>query len=336
MSSNSTSPSSITPVVFFKRSTKGKTSTFRKRATTHPPTSDDDDSDDIPSGLRPTKKRKLANIGAHTSTSAIAASASAEAEDLTTKFTASSRDIVSSASAEATRSNDWYDEESLLGKKKKETTTTPVEVQDGTYRGASASYQSFIKKQGSDNGGGGEPKGVGPMKAPANVRTITVTDYAPDVCKDYKQTGFCGFGDTCKFLHAREDYAAGWKLDREWEIKKNGGRMPDLPGARMGTGDWRGKDNEKKEEEVPFKCVICKEDYKNPAVTKCGHYFCEKCAVDRYRKNPSCKICGKRTDGVFNAAKSLQRKLEIRRKREEEAAEKEKGEDDHGKDAGRK
>lgn len=37
-------------------------------------------------------------------------------------------------------------------------------------------------------------KSFGPVKAPTNVRTITVTDFAPDVCKDYKQTGFCGFG----------------------------------------------------------------------------------------------------------------------------------------------
>jgi RING finger protein 113A len=37
-------------------------------------------------------------------------------------------------------------------------------------------------------------KSFGPIKASTNVRTITVTDFAPDVCKDYKQTGFCGFG----------------------------------------------------------------------------------------------------------------------------------------------
>lgn len=38
-------------------------------------------------------------------------------------------------------------------------------------------------------------RSVGPVKASSNVRTITVTDFAPDVCKDYKQTGFCGFGE---------------------------------------------------------------------------------------------------------------------------------------------
>lgn len=46
------------------------------------------------------------------------------------------------------------------------------------------------------------PKGsqkYGPIKGgPNNIKTITVVDYQPDVCKDYKETGYCGFGDTCK------------------------------------------------------------------------------------------------------------------------------------------
>lgn len=59
---------------------------------------------------------------------------------------------------------------------------------EGLYKGATA-----VKHQ--------LPKGgarFGPVKGPANVRTITLTDYQPDICKDYKETGFCGFGDTCK------------------------------------------------------------------------------------------------------------------------------------------
>ena len=73
-------------------------------------------------------------------------------------------------------------------------------------------------------------------------------DYQPDICKDYKETGYCGFGgeqprksltvrqksfsgpakilmavkkkcfsDSCKFLHDRGDYKSGWQLDREFE-----------------------------------------------------------------------------------------------------------------------
>ena len=57
----------------------------------------------------------------------------------------------------------------------------------------------------------------GPMRAPANLRATTRWDYAPDICKDYKETGFCGFGDSCKFMHDRSDYKFGWQLEKEWD-----------------------------------------------------------------------------------------------------------------------
>ena len=32
------------------------------------------------------------------------------------------------------------------------------------------------------------------MRASANIRSTVRWDYQPDICKDYKETGFCGFG----------------------------------------------------------------------------------------------------------------------------------------------
>ncbi|KAF2862226.1 hypothetical protein K470DRAFT_256191 [Piedraia hortae CBS 480.64] len=165
------------------------------------------------------------------------------------------------------------------------------------------------------NAEGADPSGrkMGPKKAAGNVRVMTLIDFAPDVCKDYKLTGFCGFGDTCKFLHAREDYKQGWQLDREWEI-----------GEANKTADSR--DQEKTEEEkllenIPFKCIICKDDYKKPIMTKCGHYFCEKCAMTRYarEKTKQCANCGADTGGTFSnvGAKKLNDLLEKKRLRQE-------------------
>jgi hypothetical protein len=40
-------------------------------------------------------------------------------------------------------------------------------------------------------------KGVGrfgPQKASGNIRISCRFDYQPDICKDYKETGFCGYG----------------------------------------------------------------------------------------------------------------------------------------------
>ena len=34
--------------------------------------------------------------------------------------------------------------------------------------------------------------------------------------------GYCGFGDSCKFLHDRSDYKHGWQLEREWNEQTYG------------------------------------------------------------------------------------------------------------------
>ena len=54
----------------------------------------------------------------------------------------------------------------------------------------------------------------GPLRASTNVRMTVRFDYQPDICKDYKETGYCGYGDSCKFIHDRGDYKSGWELDR--------------------------------------------------------------------------------------------------------------------------
>lgn len=73
-------------------------------------------------------------------------------------------------------------------------------------------------------------------------------------------------------------------------------------------------------EKIPFKCTICEDSYKNPIVTKCGHYFCEDCALKRFRKKPDCAICGAGTGGVFNGAKKLNELLKRKKAREEAKA----------------
>ena len=39
------------------------------------------------------------------------------------------------------------------------------------------------------------------------------------------------------------------------------------------------------EEDLPFKCFLCRESFTHPVVTKCKHYFCEKCALGHYKKS---------------------------------------------------
>jgi hypothetical protein len=57
----------------------------------------------------------------------------------------------------------------------------------------------------------------GPIRAPAFLRSSCRFDYQPHICKDYKETGFCGYGDNCIYLHDRGDYKSGWQLEKEWD-----------------------------------------------------------------------------------------------------------------------
>ncbi len=125
---------------------------------------------------------------------------------------------------------------------------------DGMYHG-SKGYSNFIKPD--PNANRSSKMKAGPIKASSNIRTITVVDYQPDVCKDYKETGFCGYGDSCKFLHDRGDYLAGWQLDK----------------LAVNPVTGQPEDEGSEDEDVPFACLICRNPFKDPVVTKCGHYF---------------------------------------------------------------
>ena len=49
------------------------------------------------------------------------------------------------------------------------------------------------------------------------VRETVSLDMEGLICKDYKETGYCTFGDTCKFIHDRSDYMNSAQLDAAWE-----------------------------------------------------------------------------------------------------------------------
>ncbi|KAK1782817.1 hypothetical protein QBC45DRAFT_439014 [Copromyces sp. CBS 386.78] len=353
-----TSTAPIAPVAIFKkRGAKGKAN-LRKRPASPPSAakdSDDDSSDfesseDEATGQR-IKRRKKNHTAAIMASSRDNAGSNTNGgmtreEQIRSIIYSADRDAalrLDATKQDATKGSNWFDEDkedlstkSLLGRtrnmkdtKKKsgeDEAQGPEREPDGTYKGL-ANQASYIQKNPN-----APNRKVGPIKAPSNIRTITITDMAPDVCKDYKQTGFCGFGDNCKFLHAREDYAHGWQLDKEWENvtkgKKNlqGTIVSSADGSRrLNKANKNGEEEEDADaaeeallENIPFACIICRGPYSNsPVVTRCGHYFCEGCALKRYRKDPSCAACGAGTNGVFNAAKRLAKLLEKKRARQE-------------------
>lgn len=126
------------------------------------------------------------------------------------------------------------------------------------------------------------------------------------------ETGYCGFGDTCKFLHDRGTYLQGWQLDKV-SNKSNFITFA----TRAGLEKKReSESDESDEEDIPFACIICRQPYTDPVVTKCHHYFCQACAIKRYSKNPKCAACGAPTNGIFNKADKIIARSKAKRAKE--------------------
>lgn len=126
-------------------------------------------------------------------------------------------------------------------------------VDDKTYKGMNnyIDYKKGFRREHTIASDGA----FGPKRAPSNVRFTFIMDYNPCLCKDYKvpsrtrtwpgeecdlflaveawlltidvlllgllqETGYCGYGDNCLYIHDRGDYKSGWELERDWEEKK--------------------------------------------------------------------------------------------------------------------
>lgn len=210
-----------------------------------------------------------------------------------------SKKTVQQVGADATRSLDIEDNT-------KRTNTAGESATDDEYKGL-ASYRDYREgfrsedalKRGS---------AYGPLKGSTNVRMTVRVDYQPDICKDYKETGYCGFGDSCKFLHDRGEYKAGYQLDREWEEKQKAQRER----IEAGLGKDDGAEDDGVVDALPFACLICRkpwEECQDPVVTKCGHYFCEQCALKQNAKTSKCFVCQQPTGGIFNVARDILKKI---------------------------
>ncbi|KAJ6841300.1 zinc finger CCCH domain-containing protein 15-like [Iris pallida] len=150
----------------------------------------------------------------------------------------------------------------------------------------------------------------GPLRASAHIRTSARFDYQPDICKDYKETGYCGFGDACKFMHDRGDYKSGWQMEKEWEEKEKARKRALAMGGGGDDEDNNNDDDDDSDEDaLPFACFICRQPFEDPVVTKCKHYFCEHCALKHHSKNKKCFVCNKPTLGIFNTAHEIRKRM---------------------------
>lgn len=80
----------------------------------------------------------------------------------------------------------------------------------------------------------------GPIRASAAIRVTARFDYQPDLCKDYKETGYCAYGDSCKFLHDRGDYKGGWQIEKvgRWVWQASDLSERELIAGRVAQNLW--------------------------------------------------------------------------------------------------
>jgi RING finger protein 113A len=263
--------------------------------------SDDDDRAETLREIANNKRDKKSSTVAKTNTSSIMNSSNSQQKesvmhtfDATSQSTAatttsttmmSHRDLVTSTAEHHPTQAMGADNQDLLSRN------------DGIYRGDQVRNKFY----------------AGPIKAATHVRVTARFDYQPDICKDYKETGFCGYGDTCIYLHDRTDTVSGWQLERQWEeqqkVKKEKQEqiMNDFATGIIGDNTRNVDDDSKNNtplqsgDDIPFACYICREHFKEPVVTNCSHYYCEKCIMNHVRTvSEACPICQKETGCVFN------------------------------------
>eukprot|EP01016_Furgasonia_blochmanni_P040311 TRINITY_DN5128_c0_g1_i2.p1 TRINITY_DN5128_c0_g1~~TRINITY_DN5128_c0_g1_i2.p1 ORF type:complete len:392 (+),score=84.20 TRINITY_DN5128_c0_g1_i2:176-1351(+) len=182
------------------------------------------------------------------------------------------------------------------------------------YRGMNG-YATYIDKTEAEISSSKYTGSLGPLRAPSNIRATCRFDFNPSLCKDWHDAGYCGFGDSCIYLHDRGDYKSGWQLEDEWEKDQKKRAQRALQGLPESSDDE--VEDDVPQIEVPKTCPICEKKFKHPIQTRCEHFFCESCALNHYSKNKTCFTCKKPLNGIFNdATKSL-----LKLKEEAEAAE---------------
>ncbi|TQE13459.1 hypothetical protein C1H46_001026 [Malus baccata] len=193
-------------------------------------------------------------------------------------------------------------EEALKGKGK---TTGNEKLYKGIH--GYTDYKAGFRREltvASEKAGGAH----GPLRASAHIRTSTRFDYQPDICKDYKETGYCGYGDSCKFMHDRGDYKSGWQMEKEWDEAEKA-RKRKLAMGEDDVDETEEDDDDEDDGGLPFACFICRQPFVDPVVTKCNHYFCEHCALKHHSKNKKCFVCDKPTLGIFNTAHEIRKRM---------------------------
>lgn len=157
------------------------------------------------------------------------------------------------------------------------------ELDPQVYRGLHG-YALYAEKSATNLASSKTTGSLGPVRAPANIRSICRFDYSYGLCKDWKVSGYCGYGDNCIFMHDRSEFKTGWELEKEWETAQQQKRAK--------------RPEETVTQRHPKECGVCGKIDEDTIFTVCRHPFCYPCAL---QSPVSCRTCGCATNGLFNS-----------------------------------
>ncbi|XP_020877998.1 pre-mRNA-splicing factor cwc24 [Arabidopsis lyrata subsp. lyrata] len=110
----------------------------------------------------------------------------------------------------------------------------------------------------------------------------------------------------------------GLDVDKDEDSKNESSRLEKLEKkVKKATSRKLETDFEPTEENdaLPLACSICKKPFMDPVVTKCNHYFCDKCALKHQTENDNCFVCNEPTLGVFNTAVEIKERIDEEREK---------------------
>lgn len=120
-------------------------------------------------------------------------------------------------------------------------------------------------------------------------------DYEPLLCKEYKLKGYCGYGDTCKFIHSRDDYINENKLTKKhWKNSQENKEEDKKIDVVVNNSDL---------------CKVCKVPFESDPSKKliqlvCQHVFCKSCFMEQLKLNKmECPECGHDSKGTMRPYK---------------------------------
>ena len=96
------------------------------------------------------------------------------------------------------------------------------QIKDGkmsnkVYRGMNAYANHKLTDNDIKNAEEAYKKKMGPSRLNSTIKNTCRFDYVLNLCKDWHDSGYCPFGNSCLYLHDRSNHKTGWELEKDFE-----------------------------------------------------------------------------------------------------------------------